>query len=248
MDARNRRDQTLRRRRGSKRIGERRIAAAKRLLEEIPEAVLADAISLAMKSDDDSPYFHAILDDLEAAPLVEPHEIDRIVEQGHMTTIAAVVQSALSPSQREAIRLLASGEAVTVDDVGRKMGCSKVTAAEHLARARVRLKARSTEHAIAIAIGMGIVLPPLRHVVEGRFVAQSLIHPKERESDVLVRVAKGMTDQEIADDLGISLDTTKDRLDVVRAIYGAKNRAHLVALAFAAGTLRLASSRHREKS
>ena len=244
----NHRNQQLRRRRGSKQVGERRIAAAKRLLEEIPEATLADAISIAMKSDDDSPYFHAILDDLEAAPLIELHEIDRLVEGGHMTTIAAVVRSALSPSQREALRLLASGEASTVDEVGRKMGCSKGTAGEHLARARIRLRANSTEHAIAIAIGMGIVLPPIRQVVEGKFIAQSLIHPRERESDVLVRVAKGLTDQEIANDLGLAIDTTKNRVDSVRAIYGARNRAHLVALAFAAGTLRHASSRHREKS
>lgn len=237
----------LRRRRGSKRIGEKRVAAARRLLEEVSEGTLADAIAIAMTSDEDSPYLHAILDDLEAAPLVEPHEINRLVETGHMTSIAAVVRGALSPSQREALRLYANGEATSVAEVGRRMGCSTGTAAEHLARARVRLGARSTEHAVAIAIGMGILLPPIRQVVEGRFVAQSLVHPRERESDVLVRVAKGMTDREIADDLGLSIETAKNHVDDVRAIYGARNRAHLVALAFAAGTLRLASSRHRPK-
>jgi DNA-binding CsgD family transcriptional regulator len=128
--------------------------------------------------------------------------------------------------------------------VAERLHCSKGSAAAHLSRARARLLATTTEHAVALALGMGLFEAPLRLGTEGKFIARSLLRPRKRESEVLVLLAKGLSNAEIGKEMGIGVDTVKDQVEDLREMYGARNRTHLIALAFAVGTLRFVSSRH----
>lgn len=59
-----------------------------------------------------------------------------------------------------------------------------------------------------------------------------------REQQMLVRIADGKTNQKIADDLGVSVDTVKTTLLRMRKKLGAADRAHAVAVGFRRGLLR----------
>jgi len=222
---------------------ERRVDAARLLLARMKAGTLADVLVKVMVHDDDSPALDALVDDLAAAPLVSESDIGRLVNGAHRTTIASVLSDTLSPMQRGALHSIAHG-APSYDAVGGELLCSKSSAEQHLTRARARLGAATTGHAVGLSIGMGIIEAPLRHAAEGRFVARSLLRPRTRERDILEALARGKSTQEIADQLECSSETVKDAIDDLREMYGARNRTHLVALAFAVGTLKFISSRH----
>lgn len=208
-------------------------------------STLSDILARYLAHDEDSPGLIALLDDLEAAPVVPVEEIGRLVDGGHKTTISSVLSDALSPMQTGALREMAHG-ARTLEEVGERLRCSKGSAEEHLRRARARLGAVSTSHAVGLALGMGAFEAPLRHTAEGRFIARSLLRPRKKERDILEGLARGLTNDELASEIGISTETIKDSIEDLLEMYGAKNRTHLVALAFAVGTLKFVSSRHPE--
>ncbi len=58
-----------------------------------------------------------------------------------------------------------------------------------------------------------------------------------REAQLLVLVADGKTNEEIAADLGVAVDTVKTTITRMRRKLGAANRAHAVTLGFRAGLL-----------
>lgn len=58
-----------------------------------------------------------------------------------------------------------------------------------------------------------------------------------REMTCLVAAANGLRNQEIADDLGISIETVKTHLKRVYSKLEARDRAHSVAIAFRTGLL-----------
>jgi len=60
-----------------------------------------------------------------------------------------------------------------------------------------------------------------------------------RQYEVLVGVARGLSNTEIGDRLGISTDTVKTHVALLLKRFGGRNRAHLVRLAVDAGVLRL---------
>lgn len=62
------------------------------------------------------------------------------------------------------------------------------------------------------------------------------LSPMERK--ILEHLAEGMSNQEIADALGIGFETVRERAFGIRARLGARNAAHAVALGFRAGILR----------
>lgn len=221
----------------------RRVSAAVTLLQRLGANTLADAIVRVMVWDDDSPSVTALVDDLEAAPLVAPEDIPRLVHGAHRNTVASVLSDTLSPMQLGALREMAHG-ARNLTELAELLGCSQGSAGAHLARARARLLANTSEHAVALALGMGLFEAPVRQSAEGRFIARSLLRPRQREREVLLLVAKGYTNAEIAKELGFSIDAAKDHVEDLVELYGARNRTHLIALAFAVGTLRFVSSRH----
>ena len=56
-----------------------------------------------------------------------------------------------------------------------------------------------------------------------------------RETDCMVRLVRGLTDQEIARDLAITHATVRFHLEGARRKAGARSRTHLAALAVALG-------------
>lgn len=63
--------------------------------------------------------------------------------------------------------------------------------------------------------------------------------PTNREEDVLVLLANGMSAKQIAREFGINTQTVKVHLTNMREKIGAHNSPHLVALAIKVGWLRL---------
>jgi DNA-binding NarL/FixJ family response regulator len=68
--------------------------------------------------------------------------------------------------------------------------------------------------------------------------AQPIDPLTDREEEVLVTVARGRTNAEIADDLSISLSTVKTHLASLMTKLGARNRVELAMWAFETGRLR----------
>lgn len=185
-----------------------------------------------------------LLDDLEAAPLVPIEDVGRIVDGGHVTTLAAARHSALSPSQKQALIHLSNG--LSYEQIGERMGCTAGTADTHVRRARIRLRAITNSHAIAIAISSGLIPLNERIVSEGRAMALFPgTRPGPMEARVLERVAKGDTNEEIAEWLDVSKEYVKDILSDLFELYGARNRVQLVTLAYGSGTLVFVSSKHK---
>lgn len=59
----------------------------------------------------------------------------------------------------------------------------------------------------------------------------------DRQRQVLALIAAGYRNQQIADQLNISLDTVKSHVENILAKLGAENRGHAVVLAMQAGGL-----------
>ena len=60
-------------------------------------------------------------------------------------------------------------------------------------------------------------------------------HLSQRQLEVVLGVAQGLTDREIARDLSVSPHTVRDYLTVAMQATGARSRAQLVALAYTSG-------------
>ena len=58
-----------------------------------------------------------------------------------------------------------------------------------------------------------------------------------RQEQVLALVAEGFTDQEIAAELGVKMETVKSHMKNLRAALGARNRAHAVAIGMREGLI-----------
>lgn len=55
---------------------------------------------------------------------------------------------------------------------------------------------------------------------------------KNRKIEVAKLVADGLTGQEIGQELNISVKTVQKHMEILRAVYNAKNAPHLVAILF----------------
>ncbi len=70
-----------------------------------------------------------------------------------------------------------------------------------------------------------------------RVPAQPVVPLTEREEDVLVTVARGLTNSEIAHELHISLSTVKTHLTALMNKLGARNRVELAMWAYETGRI-----------
>lgn len=59
----------------------------------------------------------------------------------------------------------------------------------------------------------------------------------ERQQDILLLIADGMPDREIATELHVSMTTVYRHVENLRLVLRARNRAHAVARAYQAGLL-----------
>ena len=76
------------------------------------------------------------------------------------------------------------------------------------------------------------LIAPFSDRREGSLPAQPVAPLTEREEQVLITVARGRTNAEIADELHISLSTVKTHLASLMAKLGARNRVELVMWAY----------------
>ncbi|MGA1035467.1 MAG: response regulator transcription factor [Ilumatobacteraceae bacterium] len=97
-------------------------------------------------------------------------------------------------------------------------------------------------HAIrAAAQGDALIAPAITARLLARFAstAQSSAPPQvelsERERQILVAIARGDTNAEIADDLFLSLSSVKSCIGVLMDKIGARNRVHVAIWAYQAG-------------
>jgi DNA-binding NarL/FixJ family response regulator len=95
-----------------------------------------------------------------------------------------------------------------------------------------------------VAAGEGLLAPSVTRRLIERFAAHPAAHPAsaladltERESEVLVLVAQGLSNAEIADRLYISLFTAKTHVSRILNKLQARDRAQLVMLAYESGLI-----------
>ena len=88
----------------------------------------------------------------------------------------------------------------------------------------------------AAANGDALIAPNITARLLASFAGASPVQPTEpltaREEEVLARVARGRTNTEIADELFISLSTTKTHLASLMSKLGARNRVELAMWAY----------------
>ena len=65
----------------------------------------------------------------------------------------------------------------------------------------------------------------------------SFVNVTQRELQVLGCLARGMRSPQVAEELGISVETVKTHLRLVRPKLGARNSTHAVAIAWRAGMI-----------
>jgi DNA-binding NarL/FixJ family response regulator len=98
----------------------------------------------------------------------------------------------------------------------------------------------------AAAIGDALIAPSVTvrllaafsESADGRPPAQPVAPLTEREEDVLVTVARGLTNSEIAQELHISLSTVKTHLTALMNKLGARNRVELAMWAYETGRIK----------
>lgn len=184
--------------------------------------------------------FSRLLDDMAELPLIPENEINKIVDQGHFTWNTIRKPWRLSKTQEEILLLLSQGKMPT--SIGEQRGITTRTVATHLGRIRTRLRVRTNEEAVAVAIGSGIIPAIERDPELGDRINVRGIDDKHKK--VLKLLATGETNDGIAQLLGLSTDTVKDRIEGLCLLMGARNRTHAVSLAFMTGRLTLNESVH----
>ncbi|MFJ7207977.1 response regulator [Streptomyces sp. NPDC098789] len=104
-----------------------------------------------------------------------------------------------------------------------------------------RLPVRQIAEAVrVVAAGEAILFPAaLRRMVTARPLGSAEALPKaaltEREEEVLRSMATGLTNPEIAQALGVRLETVKTHVGNVLTKLGAQNRTHAVVIAYESG-------------
>lgn len=143
-----------------------------------------------------------------------------------------------TPTAREiqVVRLVARG--MTNPEIGAELGLSPVTVKQHLARVGTKLGVGDRAGIVGAAIRGGYLQVPVTRQVPDGF--------DESLFDVLVRVARGRSNQEIADELGLSFEAVRSRVRRLLAVLGVCSREEAVAAGIACGALRLVPVRRRE--
>ena len=143
----------------------------------------------------------------------------------------------LPPTAREmqVVRLVADG--LSNAEIGVKLNLSPITVKQHLARIGAKFDQDNRAGIVGAAILGGYLAVPVTRIPPAGF--------DEGLFDVLVRVARGKTNQEIGGELSLSIDAVKSR--VSRLLLGVGSREEAVAAGVACGALRLVPVRRPEQ-
>jgi DNA-binding NarL/FixJ family response regulator len=99
-----------------------------------------------------------------------------------------------------------------------------------------------------VAEGEALLAPTVTRRLLGEFTARApqprptLTGITEREREVLVLIARALSNQDIATELGVSLHTAKTHVGRLLTKLGARDRTHLVVLAYESGLVRAGGS------
>ena len=143
------------------------------------------------------------------------------------------------PTAREmqVVQLVAQGK--TAPQIGAELNLSPITVKQHLARIGVKFGVGDRAGIVGAAIRCGYLRVPVTGLPPAGF--------DEGLFDVLVRIARGMSNQEIGDELYLSCESVKSRVRRLLALFGVRCREQAVYAGVACGALRLVPVVRREQ-
>lgn len=145
----------------------------------------------------------------------------------------------IKPTAREmqVVALVARGK--TNPQIAAELNLSPITVKQHLSRIAVKFEVGDRAGIVGAAIRTGHLQVPVTGQPPAGF--------DEALFDVLVRIARGRSNKQIAAELGLSADAVKSRVSRLIAVLGVQCREEAVAAGVACGALRLVPVRRREQ-
>jgi DNA-binding CsgD family transcriptional regulator len=141
----------------------------------------------------------------------------------------------LTLNEREVAVLVRLSQGLYAKEIASELGLPYDAVGRALRRIRFKLRSSSNEQAVGIAVARGLVPGPI--LSRSAKIVAGISGLTLRQRQVLKHVADGLTNIQIGDELGISDQTVKRHMENLFARYGARSRAHLVALAMRHGQL-----------
>ena len=134
----------------------------------------------------------------------------------------------LTPRECQVVELVAEGRSNGA--IGAELGLMPLTVKAHLHRIGIKVGVQDRAGILGRAVLTGQVLvPPVRPVPHGF---------DKDHFELLVRIARGMSNAEIAAEFGVTLDAAKYRVRKLLVLLGVASREEAVAAGFACGVLR----------
>ncbi len=139
----------------------------------------------------------------------------------------------LSRRQTQVLEFVSAG--LTTDQIAAALHLTRNTVTVHTKCLFKKLHVVNRSGAVGEGLRLGIL--PVRRLRPGTVVP----HLKKHLRDMPPLLAEGLTDQEIADRLPLSVHGVKERVVALRSVLGASSRAQAVRLAVEVGYLALGS-------
>jgi DNA-binding NarL/FixJ family response regulator len=134
-----------------------------------------------------------------------------------------------TPREMQVVRLVARG--MTNMKIAAELDLSPLTVKTHVARIGVKFGTGDRAGIVGTAIRRGLLQVRVTGLTPPGF--------DEGLFDVLVRIARGLDNREIAADLGLPYETVKSRVRRLLAVLGVCSREEAVVAGVACGALRL---------
>lgn len=146
-----------------------------------------------------------------------------------MTGLENLPGRPLSAREIEVVQLVA--RSMTNPQIGAELGLSPVTVKQHMRRIGLKCGTGDRAGIVGAAIRSGRLVVPVTGQPPDGF--------DEGLFDVLVRIARGLSNQEIGLELGLSFEQVKARVRRLLVMLGASGREEAVAAGVACGALPL---------
>lgn len=153
-----------------------------------------------------------------------------------MTVSESLRGQPLTDREVQVVRLVAFGK--TNAEIGTELWLSPTTVKTHIARIAAKFGTGDRAGIVGAAVRNGYLRVPLTRPVPAGF--------DEGLFDVLVRIAHGRSNQQIAAELTLSVDAVKSRVRRLLAVLSVCSREEAVAAGVACGALRLVPIRRLE--
>lgn len=153
-----------------------------------------------------------------------------------MTAPASLRNRPPTAREMQVVRLVARG--MTNPRIGAELCLSPPTVSRHLERIGEKFGTASRAGIVGAAVRGGHLVVPVTSEPPAGF--------DEALFDVLVRIARGLTNSRIAAELALSHDAVKTRVRRLLALLGVRSREEAVVAGVACGALRLVPVRRPE--